>query len=86
MDACVVHRRVQNSLTQRDGRQRVWRRRGEQYMRNVVQEGNRFGQGSVLVWGGISIEGRTDLVVVRDNLTPAGYIEQILLQHVLVAA
>jgi hypothetical protein len=40
----------------------------------------------VIVWGGISIDGRTDLVVVRSNLTAAGYIEQILLQHVLVAA
>ena len=61
-------------------------RRGEQYMPNVVQEGDRFGQGSVMMWGGISIDGRTDLVVVHGNLTAAGYIEQILLQHVLVAA
>jgi hypothetical protein len=51
-----------------------------------VQEGDRFGQGSVMVWGGISIDGRTDLVVVRVNLTTTGYIEQILLQHILVAA
>jgi hypothetical protein len=35
---------------------------------------------------GIKIDGRTDLVVVRGNLTAAGYIEQILPQHVLVAA
>jgi len=61
--------------TQRDGRQRVWRRRGEQYMPNVVQEGDRFGQGSVMVWGGINIDGRTDLVVVPRNLTAADYIE-----------
>ena len=27
-----------------------------------------------------------DLIVVLDNLTAAGYIEQILLQHMLVAA
>ena len=39
-----------------------------------------------MVWGGISIDGRTDLVVVRDNLIAVGYVEQILLQHVLVAA
>ncbi|XP_068083479.1 uncharacterized protein [Anabrus simplex] len=73
-------------LTQRDARQHVWRYRGDQYMPNVVQEGDRFGQCSVMVWGGISIDGRTDVVVVCSNLTPAGYIEQILLQHVLVAA
>ena len=48
-------------------------------MPNFVQEGDQFGQVSVVVWGGISIECRTDL-------TTAGFIEQILLQHVLVAA
>jgi hypothetical protein len=53
-------------------------------MPNVVQEGNRFGQGSMMVGGGISIDGCTDIVVVRVNLTTVGYIEQILLQHVLV--
>ena len=40
----------------------------------------------MMVWGGISIDGNTDLVIVHGNLTTAGYIEQILLQHVLVAA
>ena len=74
------------SLTQRDGRHCVWRRCGEQYMPNVVQEGDQFRQGSVMVWGGIGIDGLTDLVVIRGNLTSAGYIEQILLQYVLVAA
>jgi hypothetical protein len=54
-------------------------------MPNVVPEGDRFGQGSVMVWGGISIDDRTELVV-RGNLTAVGYIEQILLQDVLVAA
>jgi hypothetical protein len=72
-------------LTHRDGCQRVWRLHGEQYILNVVQEGEKFEQGSVMVWGGISIDGRMDLVV-RDNLTAARYIELILLQHVLIAA
>ena len=55
-------------------------------MPNIVQEVDRLGQGSVMVWGGISIDGCMDLVVVSVNLIPAGYIEQILQQHVLVAA
>ena len=38
------------------------------------------------VWGGFNIDCRTDLVVVLGNLTAALYIEQILLQHVLVVA
>ena len=51
-------------LTQRNGRQLVWRRRGGHYMPNVVQEGDRLGQGSVMVCDGINIDGRTDLDVV----------------------
>ena len=39
-----------------------------------------------MVWGGISIEGRMDLAIVRINLTTAEYIEQILviLVHAMV--
>ena len=48
-------------------------------MPNVVQKG------SVMVWGGINIDGCTDLVVCG-NLIAAEYIEQILLHHMLVAA
>jgi hypothetical protein len=54
-------------------------------MPNIVQEDDRFRQGSGMVWGGISIDGCTDLVT-RSNLTAMGYIEQILLQRVLFAA
>ena len=43
----------------------------EQHMPNVVQEGNRFGQGSVMVRSGISIDGHMDLVVCG-NFTTAG--------------
>ena len=39
-----------------------------------------------MVWGGISFDGHRDLVVVRVNLNAAEHIQQILLQHVLVAA
>ena len=49
------------TLSTCDRRERVWRRQGERYAAcNVVQH-DRFGGGSVMVWGGISMEGRTDL-------------------------
>ncbi|KAI3352231.1 hypothetical protein L3Q82_005581 [Scortum barcoo] len=49
------------TLSTCDRRERVWRRQGERYAAcNVVQH-DRFGGGSVIVWGGISMEGRTDL-------------------------
>jgi hypothetical protein len=54
-------------------------------MPNVVKEGDRFGQGSVVVWANISIDGRTDLAIVPGNLTAAGYIGHILIHHVMVA-
>ncbi|KAI4883986.1 hypothetical protein NFI96_003363 [Prochilodus magdalenae] len=38
----------------------LWRRRGECYAAcNIIQH-DWFGGGSVMVWGGISLEGRTD--------------------------
>ena len=55
-------------------------------MPNVVQESDRFGQGSLMVWSGISIDGHMDLVVVCGILTAARYIKQILLHQLLVAA
>ena len=55
-------------------------------MQNVVQEGDRFAQGSLMVRRGISIDSPTDLVVVHGNFTAARYFEQIMLQHVLVSA
>ena len=48
----------------------VWRRRGECYAAcNIIQH-DQLGGGSVLVWGGISLEGRTNLyVLVNGTLT-----------------
>ena len=61
------------------GRVGVWRSTGECYHAcNIVQH-NRFGGGSVVVWGGISLEGRTDMHVLnRGNLTGARYRDEIL--------
>ncbi|KAL0175598.1 hypothetical protein M9458_027928, partial [Cirrhinus mrigala] len=53
-----------------DRRDRVWRRRGERSAACNVLQHDRFGSGSVMVWGGISLEGRTALhVLARGSLT-----------------
>lgn len=66
-----------------DGRERVWRRRGERYHRNCIREFNRYGGPSVMVWGGISWNYRTDLVVVDGTLTSQRYVDEILHPHVI---
>ena len=58
---------------------RVWRLAGERYIEENVVRYDRFGDGSVMVWGGICATGRTDLyVIARGTLTAARYRDDIL--------
>jgi hypothetical protein len=47
-----------------DRRARVWRR-GERFQAVNIAEHDRYGGVSVMVWGGISLDGPTDLVVLN---------------------
>jgi transposase len=73
-------------LTRCDGRVRVYRRPGERYRAATIQEVDRFGRGSVMVWAGISIDNRIDLIGVPGRLNAMNYIENILEDHVVPAA
>lgn len=66
------------SLHRADGRERVWRRRGERYAACCIRDVNRWGGGSVMVWGGISFNHRTDIIVLDGNVTARRYIDQVL--------
>lgn len=56
-----------------DGRARVWRRRGEWYdPQNVIQR-DCYGGGSVMVWGGVSYRGKTQLIIVNGRLNSQRY-------------
>ena len=60
-------------------RRRIWRALGERYDQANIVEFNYFGGGSVMVWGGISINGRTDLIVIAGgSLTARRYRDEIL--------
>ena len=62
-----------------DRRDRVWRRRGERSASCSILQHDRFGGGSAMVWGGISLGGRTALhVLARGSLTANRYRDEIL--------
>lgn len=67
-----------------DRRRRVYRRPGERYAQCNIVETVSYGGGSVMVWGGISTDARTDLVVVTGGrMTADRYIRDILEPHVV---
>lgn len=70
-------------LYRHDGRMRVYRRRNERYARQCVREVDRHGGGGVMMWGGISMNGRTQLVHVQGNLNAVRYRDEILNRHVV---
>ena len=57
-----------------DRRRRVWRRRRERYANCAIVEHDRYGGGSLIVWGGISNCSRTELLVLNGTLTGQRYI------------
>ena len=66
------------NLSHHYGRIRVFRRRRERFADNCLIERDRFGGGSVMVWGGIMGRKKTNLIVVQGNLNTQGYITKIL--------
>ena len=51
--------------------------RGERFADNCLIERDRFGGGSVMVWGGFMGRRKTNLIVVQGNRNAQGYINQI---------
>ena len=67
------------TLSTCDRRDRVWRRCGERSAACNILQHDRFGGGSVMVWGGISLEACTDLhVIANSTLTALRYWDEIL--------
>ena len=62
-----------------DRRARVWRARNERFAPVCVAEHDRYGKGSVMVWAGISMQGKTDLHTIESGtLTAVRYVNEIL--------
>ena len=60
------------------GRERVHRRRGERFADACVIERDRFGGGSVFVWGGIIGANKTSLIVINGNINAQTFINDVL--------
>ena len=71
------------TLSFNDGRVRVWRRQGERFLDGAVREHNRYGGGSLMVWGGFSTHHRTPLHRVQGTLNGTRYRDDILTPIVL---
>ena len=66
------------TLYRADGRCRVYRRRRERFADSCVVERDRFGGGSVMVWGGIAHGIKSQLIIVAGNMTAVRYRDEIL--------
>ncbi|KAL1493686.1 hypothetical protein ABEB36_009381 [Hypothenemus hampei] len=64
-------------------RVRIWRQPGNENRLQHVQEVHSFRGGTIMVWGGISFGGRTDLVLIENFLNAVSYRNQILQPIVL---
>ena len=72
------------NISNNDRRVRVWRRAGERYADCNIVEHDHYGGGSVMVWAGICLGGRTDLVVVGGgSITGQRYRDEVLQPIVL---
>ena len=65
------------TLFRADGRRRLYRRRGERFADACDFERDRYGGGSVMVWGGIWHGVKSPLIVVPGNLTAVRYRDDI---------
>ena len=65
-------------LRKLDGRIKVWRRCGERYADCCIDRVTPLNGGSVMVWGAISVTGKTELVIIEGNLNAVRYQNEIL--------
>ena len=66
------------TLFDADRRRRLYRRRGEGFADACVFERDRYGGGSVMVWGGILHGVKSPLIVLPGNLAAVRYRDEIL--------
>lgn len=66
-----------------DGRVHVHRMPGERYSQCCIAEHDRYGGGSVMIWGAMWHGGRTAAVVIKGSLNSERYLNEILIPVVI---
>ena len=76
---CLFTDESRFSLVNDDQTRRVWRRRGENaYEDRFLNRRELFGGGGILVWGGITHDAKTELMIIQGNLNGMRYTNEIL--------
>ncbi|CAK1601121.1 unnamed protein product [Parnassius mnemosyne] len=71
-------------LKQIDGRQRIWRRKRERHIQSNFEHTVAYGGDSIMVWRGICLGARMELVIVTGGtMTADRYIRDILEEYVV---
>ena len=66
-----------------DRRTRIYRERGECFQDNCIIERDSHGGGSVMVWAGVSLHHKTNIVFINGNLNAAHYQHEVLDMEVI---
>jgi len=61
-----------------DGRKRVWRRPGEQYLPECMTNRSQGYGGSVMIWAAFSYDHKLPLIIIRGNLNGTRYRDEVL--------
>ena len=61
-----------------NSRKRVWRRPNERFADVNIQEVNRYGGGSVMIWGMVARNYKSDVVVVEGNMNGQRYLQNVV--------
>lgn len=60
----------------------MWRREGERFSEPCIRERDRLGGPNVMVWAGISLLGKTELVILEEgSITASRYVDRIIRPH-----